>query len=44
MEMKARFDVLEAMDENDPNFFEDEYDNLDELIETKQELLLELRS
>lgn len=44
MEMKIRFDQLDAMDENDPNFIEDEYDNLDEIIETKQELLMELRS
>ena len=44
MEMKIRFDQLDAMDEKDPNFIEDEYDNLEEIIETKQELLMELRS
>ena len=44
IEMKMRFDVLEEMDEEDPAFDEDEYDNLEESIEVKEKMLDELRS
>ena len=44
MEMKKRYDELDAMDEDDKNFDEDEFDNLEEAIESKEEMLMALRS
>ena len=43
MQMKFRFDQLDRMNENDPKFDQDEYDNLEEAIDIKDEQLIDLR-
>ena len=43
MELKFKFDKMDAMDENDPKFNEDEYNNLEEIIDIKDEQLIDLR-
>ena len=44
LELKARFEKLDNMDDNDPKFNEEEYEALEEVIELKDNLVVDLRS
>ena len=44
VEMKMRYEQLDAMSESDPKFNEDEFENLEETIEMKEDSLHEARS
>ena len=44
LEIRQRFDELDEMEEDDSDFDEEEYNKLEEEIEQKGELLIDLRS
>ena len=44
LDLKAKFEKLDNMDDNDPKFNEEEYEALEEVIELKDNLVVDLRS
>ena len=44
MDLKQRFEELDDMSESNSQFNEDEYENLEETIDMKDEQLIDLRS